>query len=111
MRPVPSARPQAAVQAARAPTPSPQRSRIGELRIQNEVNPTPYRRAPKCSLPIISHFIGRRRAVQDKTLQWDVGWVERSETHQLATRQVLMGFASLYPSYILRSQNTSIVGK
>src|SRR6185312_4516534 len=28
-----------------------------------------------------------------------VGWVERSETHQIPARNV-MGFASLYPSYL-----------
>ena len=40
MRQVPPARPQAAVQAVRALTPSPGRSRIRELRIRNEVNST-----------------------------------------------------------------------
>ena len=62
----PPARPQAAVQAARALTPAPARSRILALRIQNEVNPTPYWRAPKPSLPIVSHLMGRQGAVQDK---------------------------------------------
>ena len=65
-RQVPSARPQAAVQAVRALTPAPGRSRIRELRIQNEVNPTSYWRAPKPGLPIISDLIGRQGTVQDK---------------------------------------------
>ncbi len=28
-----------------------------------------------------------------------VGWVERSDTHQLSFRGTMMGFAALYPSY------------
>src|SRR6185503_12695461 len=69
MQQVPSTRPRAAVQAARALTPSPRRSRIRELRIRNEADSTPYWRAPKRGLPItiICHLIGRQGAVQGKT--------------------------------------------
>jgi hypothetical protein len=81
MRQVPSARPQAAAQAVRAPTPSPGRSRIRELCIRNEENSTLYsRRAPKRGLPIIPHLIGRQGLFKTKRrgarsyAKWELCW-------------------------------------
>jgi hypothetical protein len=31
-----------------------------------------------------------------------VGWVERSDTHQVALAETMMGIAALHPSYVLR---------
>jgi hypothetical protein len=44
-----------------------------------------------------------------------VGWVERSDTHQLRFMGAMMGFAALYPSYVPSTnrslQHTKPIGR
>ena len=47
------------------------------------------------------------RRCQTNESDLGVGWVERSETHQF--RPVAMGFAALYPSYVLSFSAAGLV--
>src|SRR5262245_24972160 len=94
MRQVLPARPQAAVQAVRALTPSPGRSRIRVPRIRNEINSPPLRRAPNRGVAVTlillvgSRGCSRQNAAARKATQNGVE-LKRPLTNFLLPRQRL----------------------